>query len=99
MTTTLDNQIQILNRVSHYRDCDGLIQFNTFHTIGIPLAYCYIYGYVDNLNDKAVKQINDTWTDLLDLLGIEDSGFDNPADFDFDYLQPFREAMREKTGW
>jgi hypothetical protein len=51
-------------------------EFNQFNDAGLPLAYLYLNGFCE-LEMKGEVALEETWTHLLQTLGVSDSGYQN----------------------
>lgn len=78
--TTFSDKLQILSELwLDYKEDEKLSDFIEYNDIGLPLAYVISNGIVES-NDIAEKFIDQTFSMLLDLLEIEDSGFESLLD-------------------
>lgn len=73
-TTSTPNIVNILSELS-LAPVDVLPEFREFYTISLPLAYLYKFGYIDNLNEKAVADLHNTFAILLRDGNLEDVGY------------------------
>lgn len=76
--TRFKHKVEILSDLwLHYRNVAFFSDFMDENDLGLPLAYTKNYGLV-NLDDggKAKKVIKKTFTSLLDLLEVDDGGFE-----------------------
>lgn len=77
--TVFDKKTEILADIwLNYRDDESFTDFIEYSDVGLPLAYLLANGIVERTS-QADKYIDDTFSILLSLMGIEDSGFE---DFD-----------------
>lgn len=51
-------------------------EFNQYNDVGLPLAYAYVNGFCD-LKNKGEEAIEETWSLLMQTLGITDLNFKN----------------------
>jgi hypothetical protein len=78
MTTTFSDKANILADLwLNYRDDEEFQDFITYNDLGLPLAYAYANGILDNATLMLEQFINETFDLLLKGLGIqEDVGFE-----------------------
>ena len=83
MTTPLKNRIAILSELSFAHTNDQLdksvADFCDTYNIALPLSFAVDYGYAV-LTDKGANDINSTFDLLLQLAGIQDTGFQELSD-------------------
>ena len=76
-TTTYQNKCSILADLwLNYRDDEEFSDYMTYTDLGLPLAYAVSMNIIQP-NDNVEKFVNEAFTLLLDILDIEDKGFDN----------------------
>ena len=75
--TTLENKAKILGKFwMDYRDDIHFADFIEYNDLGLPLAYAYANGIIENLSSKATNFINEAFDLLLESLNIEqDRGY------------------------
>jgi len=74
--TPFANKCAILGELwISYRDDEDYQEFIEYNDIGLPLAYI-LDSEIADLNDKSANYINETFALLLQMLEIEDEGFD-----------------------
>ena len=77
--TTFENKCTVLAELwLNNRDDDQFAEFIEYNDLGLPLAYV-LENKIADLNDISERYINETFDLLLELLEIEDQGFE---DFD-----------------
>ena len=75
--TTFQNKCNVLSELwLEYRDDEEFSDYMTYTDLGLPLAYAVSMNIIQP-NDNVEKFVNEAFTLLLDILDIEDSGFDN----------------------
>jgi len=76
MNTPIEKQTEILSELwMDYRDEDYFQDFVSYADIGLPLAYLLANDIVTR-NAETDKFIEDTWETFLNLVGLEDTGFE-----------------------
>ena len=77
MTTDFSKKVEILGDFyTQFRDNEKMSEFIEFNDIGLPLAYLAGEGLCD-ISDDGRKYIAETWDLMLNIIGIEDKGFDH----------------------
>jgi hypothetical protein len=83
MATELKRRIDILAELSYAelqeRVDKTLAEFVKVYNISIPLAFAVSYGNAI-LTDKGASEMNATFDKLLELAGVEDTGFQELGD-------------------
>jgi hypothetical protein len=80
MATTFSNKVDILEQLwSFHRSTDHFVDFVSYHKLGIPLACLASRGYSEP-TEKGTSYINEIWNELLEQIGIEDTGFEHIDD-------------------
>lgn len=75
--TTLANKCSILADLwLNYRDDEEFSDYMTYTDLGLPLAYAVSMNIIQP-NDNVEKFVNEAFDLFLNILGIEDNGFDN----------------------
>ena len=75
MTTEYANKIDILNDLwTNYSEEEGFQDFIEMNDLGLPLAHLISNGIVES-TPLAEELINQSFSWLMDLFEIEDSGF------------------------
>ena len=75
--TTFENVVNILGDLwLNYRNEPDLQEFFSFNDIGLPASYLIAEGLV-LANEQSANYIYQTWKMLLDLLGLEDTGYES----------------------
>ena len=76
MATTLENKAKILGELwLTYRDDINFADFIEYNDLGLPLAYAYANGIIDNISARATEFINEAFDLLLDGFGQTDTGY------------------------
>ena len=76
MNTPIEKQAEILAELwMNYRDAEDLTDFFEYADLGFPLAYLLTQNVVTR-NAETDKFIGDTWEMFLNLVGVEDEGFE-----------------------
>lgn len=61
-------------------DSDDILTFIEYNDLGIPLAQAIAYDLVE-LKSEAISLIEETWSNLCEILGIDKDGeYENIAD-------------------
>ena len=77
MATTFSNNVEILADLwLNYSQDERFAGFAEINNVGLPLAFLVKYNFC-TLTDEGTKSINDTFAELLDMIDIDDTGFDN----------------------
>ena len=77
MATTFSNKCEILATLyANHRQDPEFLDFAEFNDLGLPLANVYYQGLCD-LRPEGTKYIEETWELFLELLDVEDTGFEN----------------------
>jgi hypothetical protein len=81
MTTTFEAKCKILRDLFlYYSDEPDWFDWILENGIYMSLAHCYRDGFVELLSQSGEQAINDTFQEMLDFVGIADSGFDSVND-------------------
>ena len=76
MATTLENKAKILGELwIDYRDDINFADFIEYNDLGLPLAYAYANGIIDNISARATEFINEAFDLLLSGFGQTDTGY------------------------
>lgn len=76
MATTLENKAKILGELwISYRDDEAFADFIEYNDLGLPLAYAYANGIIDNISARATEFINEAFDLLLNGFGQTDTGY------------------------
>ena len=79
-TTPFSNRCDILAELwLEYKNDTEFEDFFDYNDIGLPLAYAISTGIVAK-SDLAENFINETFDMFIDILSLEDTGFDTLAD-------------------
>lgn len=79
-TTDLSIQAEILADLwMDYRDDEGFTDFVEYNDLGLPLAYAVANGIVE-MNQLVERYIQETFSMLLSILKIKDTGFESLND-------------------
>lgn len=79
-TTDLSIQAEILAELwMDYRDDEGFTDFVEYNDLGLPLAYAVANGIVE-MNQLVERYIQETFSMLLSILKIKDTGFESLND-------------------
>lgn len=79
-TTDLSIQAEILAELwMDYRDDEGFTEFIEYNDLGLPLAYAVANGIVE-MNQLVERYIQETFSMLLSILKIKDTGFESLND-------------------
>lgn len=79
-TTDLSVQCEILADLwMDYRDDEGFTDFVEYNDLGLPLAYAVANGIIE-LNELVERYIEQTFSMLLSILKIKDTGFESLND-------------------
>lgn len=79
-TTDLSIQAEILAELwMDYRDDEGFTDFVEYNDLGLPLAYAVANGIVE-MNQLVERYIEETFSMLLSILKIKDTGFESLND-------------------
>jgi hypothetical protein len=75
--TTFDNKALILGQLwINYKMEDEWIDFVEYNDLGLPLAFAFAEGIVNDT--PSLKQyINETWDLLLEGMELDDTGFED----------------------
>ena len=77
MATTFSNKCFILGTFFiQEADNEEFSNFFEYNDIGLPLAYANSQDLC-NVTEAGTKWIEDTWSEFLEALAIEDTGFEN----------------------
>lgn len=80
LSTTSEAKADILGDLwVGYRDKETFTDFIEYSDLALPLAYCISNKIVD-ATPKAQMFIDESWSLLLEALGVEDEGFDTFED-------------------
>jgi hypothetical protein len=80
MATNFSKKTEILAELhSEYEKEDHFREWAEYHDIGLPLSNLIAMNLCQATEDGE-QEINETWTSLLDLLCIEDTGFEYLSD-------------------
>ncbi len=60
-----------------YRDHESFKSFVNYNDLGLPLAYCYANSIVTEQRNGAIPLIEEAFRLLLELLGLQDVGYQN----------------------
>ena len=75
--TSYENKVDILADVwTNYREEEAFADLFAYADISFPLAFMLKAGIVDT-TERAEGFINEAFDILLDVVGIDDEGFDN----------------------
>ncbi len=77
MTTTLENKSEILGQLwINFKSEDDWIDFFVYNDLGLPLAFAFSQGII--VHTAALEEyISETWDQLMQELGTEDTGFNS----------------------
>ena len=90
--TDFSNKIQILGSLyDDYRGSQDFEEFVHMNDLGLPLAYHANEGLAI-LSDTGKKLIEETWIALLEMIGIDDVGFED----DEELLDAWKDALDKK---
>lgn len=79
-TTDLSVQCEILADLwMDYRNDEGFTDFVEYNDLGLPLAYAVANGIIE-LNELVERYIEQTFSMLLSILKIKDTGFESLND-------------------
>ena len=82
--TSFNNILNILGQLySNYKEDENFKDFIDYNDMGLPLAYLASENLCDVTPDGG-RYITETWRLFIDMLGVEDIGFDNLDDL-FEY--------------
>jgi hypothetical protein len=77
MATTFSNKVEILADLwLNFSEDERFAGFAEINNVGLPLAFLLKYEFC-TLTDSGTNSINDTFTELIDMADIEDTGFVN----------------------
>lgn len=77
MKTDFSKQVEILGDFYiQFRDNEKMKEFIQFNDIGLPLAYLTSEGLCE-VSEDGKKFIAETWELMLNIVGVEDTGFDH----------------------
>lgn len=77
MKTTFENKCYILQELwMEYRDDENFMDFIEFNDIGLPLAFMIDSKIIVELTPQARSYIDSTFAYLLEILEIEDTGYE-----------------------
>jgi hypothetical protein len=80
MATTFSNKTEILGSLfTSYQYDDYFREWAEYYNIGLPLAYLISKDF-STPTDSGTESINKTWASLLELIEIEDTGFEHISD-------------------
>jgi hypothetical protein len=80
MKTTFENKCKILGDFSvAYKDDEQWQNFIQYNNMGLPLAFMLSLGMIEP-KKHAYEVIDETWKLFLDLLGVEDEGYEDLED-------------------
>jgi hypothetical protein len=75
--TTIDNKCRILAELwLNHREDEQFMDFISYNDLGLPLSYIIVEGVAER-TDKTDPFIEETFELLLDLLEVEDQGFED----------------------
>ena len=75
--TSFENKCAILSQLwLNYRDEEQFTEFFEYNDLGLPLAYI-LDNKIADLNDTSQKFIDETFELLLELLELQDQGFES----------------------
>ena len=78
--TSFNNIVDILGYLySNYKEDENFKDFVEYNDMGLPLAYLASQGLCDVTPDGG-RYITETWSLFIDMLGVEDTGFENLDD-------------------
>lgn len=58
------------------REDEEFKDFIEFNDIGLPLAYAFMYGLAE-LTKGGIAMVDEAWDSLLQVLGLDDIGFES----------------------
>jgi len=80
MATNFSDKVAILGHLwAEYKYDENFIEFAEYNNLGLPLSQM-IDMSLCQATEEGKQEINDTWDSLLDLVGIEDTGFEHIDD-------------------
>ena len=75
--TSFNNILNILGQLySNYKEDENFKDFIEYNDMGLPLAYLASENLCDVTPDGG-RYITETWSLFIDMLGVEDTGFDS----------------------
>jgi len=78
--TSFSDILNILGQLySNYKEDENFKDFIEYNDMGLPLAYLASEGLCDVTPDGG-RYITETWSLFIDMLGVEDTGFENLDD-------------------
>lgn len=87
-TTSFSNRCDILGELWFaYREDSDFADFIEYNDLGLPLAYAISREIISSTKDSAML-INETWQLLLDVLGLEDTGYESLSEVLSIYNKP-----------
>ena len=79
-TTPFSNRCSILAELwLEYKNDSDFSDFIEYNDLGLPLAYA-ISSDIVKVTDIAESFVNETWDLFLEVLGLQDEGFESMAD-------------------
>lgn len=88
--TTFENKCSILGDLYiSYKDEEDFAEFIEYNDLGLPFAHGYSLDLIE-LTDTAKSMIEETFLSLMELLGLEDEGWESLGDMTaaYDYEIP-----------
>jgi hypothetical protein len=90
--TDYSNKIQILGSLyEDYRGSQDFEEFVRMNDLGLPLAFHANEGLA-TLSEKGKQLVEQTWIALLEMIGIDDVGFEDVEEL----LDAWKEALDEQ---
>jgi hypothetical protein len=78
--TSFNDILNILGQLySNYKEDENFKDFIEYNDMGLPLAYLASESLCDVTPDGG-RYITETWSLFIDMLGVEDTGFENLDD-------------------
>ncbi|CAB4242297.1 hypothetical protein UFOVP222_114 [uncultured Caudovirales phage] len=79
MNTTIESKIFLVGQSEPYRDDPEFKEY--YRKNNLSIALCIILdGNLAEPNDNSFQMINKAWNDLLQVAGVEDTGFEHWED-------------------
>mgnify|MGYP006950276501 CR=1 FL=1 len=78
MTTSFDNKVIILSQFfTSYGQEGDFVDFILERNLGFPMAMAYHFDFIIGFTDEGAELIEQTFDDLLELLELEDEGWED----------------------